>query len=263
MKQVVIENPVINSPFAEPKRHFRFESGEAMSADFKQIAAREINDFKADYRRRFPGRDTDVLSDEDLLREVMNTAGKTGKLGEQFRCVVSVSMLTEGWDANTVTHILGVRAFGTQLLCEQVVGRGLRRMSHSTEPRRFPVNGDQVEIEAFPVELEDMAEVFAYVKNHNLAFTIPYTLNGEEHDYHPDFIVRIDDGRGEADLLNLILECTGQKQKDKEAKVTTAQTLWVPAVNHHAGFGRWAFREIEDPWDAKNEILAALKTGKP
>ena len=62
---------------------------------------------------------------QDLLREVMNTVGKKGRLGEQIRCVVSVSMLTEGWDANTVTHILGVRAFGTQLLCEQVVGRGL------------------------------------------------------------------------------------------------------------------------------------------
>ncbi len=60
----------------------------------------------------------------------MNTVGKPGKLGEGVRCVVSVSMLTEGWDANTVTHILGVRAFGTQLLCEQVVGRGLRRRSY-------------------------------------------------------------------------------------------------------------------------------------
>ena len=61
----------------------------------------------------------------------MNTVGKPGKLGEHVRCVVSVSMLTEGWDANTVTHILGVRAFGTQLLCEQVVGRALRRMSYA------------------------------------------------------------------------------------------------------------------------------------
>ena len=63
------------------------------------------------------------------MREVLNTVGKAGKLGESIKCVVSVSMLTEGWDANTVTHILGVRAFSTQLLCEQVVGRGLRRMS--------------------------------------------------------------------------------------------------------------------------------------
>ena len=102
-----------------------------MSADFKKIAAAEIDEFKAEYRQRFPGRDADELTDEDLLREVMNTVGKPGKLGEHVRCVVSVSMLTEGWDANTVTHILGVRAFGTQLLCEQVVGRGLRRTSYA------------------------------------------------------------------------------------------------------------------------------------
>jgi type III restriction enzyme len=69
-------------------------------------------------------------SGEDPLREVVNTVGKRGEPGEQVRCVVSVSMLTEGWDANTVTHILGVRAFGSQLLCEQVVGRGLRRRSY-------------------------------------------------------------------------------------------------------------------------------------
>src|SRR5262249_22173658 len=111
----------------------QLESGEAMSAEFKQIAAREIEEFKAECRLRFPGRDADALTDEDLLREVMTTVGKTGKLGEQVRGVVSVSMLTEGWDANTVTHILGVRAFGTQLLCEQVVGRALRRMSYAAD----------------------------------------------------------------------------------------------------------------------------------
>jgi type III restriction enzyme len=60
----------------------------------------------------------------------MNTVGKQGRLGDSIRCVVSVSMLTEGWDANNVTHILGVRAFGTQLLCEQVMGRALRRQSY-------------------------------------------------------------------------------------------------------------------------------------
>jgi type III restriction enzyme len=61
---------------------------------------------------------------------VMNTVGKPGRLGDSIRCVVSVSMLTEGWDTNTVTHVLGVRAFGTQLLCEQVIGRALRRQSY-------------------------------------------------------------------------------------------------------------------------------------
>src|SRR5262249_28785699 len=109
----------------------QLESDEGMSPEFKKMAAAEIEEFKAEFRKRFPGRDADALTDEDLLREVLNTVGKAGKLGEDIRCVVSVSMLTEGWDANTVTHILGVRAFGTQLLCEQVVGRGLRRMSYT------------------------------------------------------------------------------------------------------------------------------------
>ncbi|MGD0248071.1 MAG: DEAD/DEAH box helicase family protein, partial [Candidatus Limnocylindrales bacterium] len=108
----------------------QLESGEAMAPEFKKIAAAEIDEFKREYVRRIPGRSVEDVTDEDLLREVMNTIGKKDRLGEQVRCVVSVSMLTEGWDANTVTHILGVRAFGTQLLCEQVVGRGLRRVSY-------------------------------------------------------------------------------------------------------------------------------------
>ena len=142
----------------------QIESGEAMSKDFKKIAAREIEEFKSEYRARFPGRDADKLTDEDLLREVMNTVGKPGKLGEQIKCVVSVSMLTEGWDANTVTHILGVRAFGTQLLCEQVVGRGLRRMSYTTVARRLPVNGKTVDLEAFPVEYAEVYGVpFSFI----------------------------------------------------------------------------------------------------
>jgi type III restriction enzyme len=108
----------------------QLESGQALKDDFRRAAAREIDVFKAEYRLRHPGADVEKLSDEDVLREVMNTVGKRGRLGEQVRCVVSVSMLTEGWDANTVTHILGIRRFGSQLLCEQVVGRGLRRRSY-------------------------------------------------------------------------------------------------------------------------------------
>jgi type III restriction enzyme len=69
------------------------------------------------------------------LRRVVATVGKVGEPGEQVRCVVSVSMLTEGWDANNVTQILGLRAFGSQLLCEQVVGRGLRRMDYTPDPK--------------------------------------------------------------------------------------------------------------------------------
>jgi type III restriction enzyme len=446
----------------------QLESGEGMSAEFKKIAEVEIEEFKAEYRARFPGRSTDDLSDEDLLREVMNTVGKAGKLGERVRCVVSVSMLTEGWDANTVTHILGIRAFGTQLLCEQVVGRGLRRMSYavndegkfdaeyaevygvpfsfipcsgsSPDPRpgptptrvralddriaseitfprllgyRYDVPGERLSatfsadstlalstadiptrtenapivgersvhtlddlkrhrdnevafllakltLEKFFTEkpwlfpqvlsiskrwlaecvackdntfpqlllliefahdaadriyraivesaagtpalkpilrpydvlgstryvdfdttkavyptdpgkshishvvadtgsweqklaqaLEEMPEVVRYVKNQSLGFTIPYTLNGEEKQYSPDFIAVIGD-------LNVVIEVSGEARKDKAAKVTTARTLWVPAVNNHGGFGRWAFVEVTDPWDGQRTIRAAV-----
>jgi len=468
----------------------QLESGEAMSDDFKKLAAREIEEFKEEYRLRFPGRNVEQITDEDLLREVMNTIGKPGKLGEQVKCVVSVSMLTEGWDANTVTHILGVRAFGTQLLCEQVVGRGLRRMSYVTEPRSLTVNGRQVAFNGFPVEyaevygvpfsfipcagttkepkpgliptrvralperialeitfprligyrydlagevltarftegsqmvlstadipsktenapivgetsihtlddlkrrreqevvfrlaklvleryfrddedqvkpwlfpqllnltrrwlgecvvlkdntfpqllllleyahnaaeriyqaivtsstgqktlkpilrpydtvgstryvdfdttrptyetkpdrchishvvadtesweqkmaqtLEDMEEVICYAKNQNLGFAIPYTIDGEEKNYYPDFLVRVRQGE---EPLNLIIEVTGEKRKEKPAKVATARNLWVPAVNNHGGYGRWAFLEISDPWDAQNLIRAFLDT---
>ena len=454
----------------------QLESGDAMSAEFKKIASREIEEFKDEYRIRFPGRGTEKLTDEDLLREVMNTVGKPGKLGEQVRCVVSVSMLTEGWDANTVTHILGVRAFGTQLLCEQVVGRGLRRMSYalnagdmfdpeyaevygvpfsfipcsgsSPEPKpgppithvralperieceityprvigyRYDLPGEQLtarftpdsemvlstedvttitenapivgEISIHTLDdlkskreqevafllakltldryfrdgegnerpwlfpqllaiakrwmaecfrckdnvfpqlllfvqfaqnaaehiyqsvvlgtagektllpimrpydpvgstvyvdfdtsrptyatrpdrchvshvvadtesweqkmaqtLEDMTEVLCYVKNQNLGFTIPYVLNGEEKAYYPDFIAHVRAGEGE--IVNLIVEVSGEPRKDKAAKVAAARNLWVPAINNHGGFGRWAFIEIKDPWDAKGEIRA-------
>jgi type III restriction enzyme len=451
------------------------ESGEAMSADFKKVAAAEIDRFKDEFRERFPGRDADELTDEDLMREVMNTVGKPGRLGEHIRCVVSVSMLTEGWDANTVTHILGVRAFGTQLLCEQVVGRGLRRRSYATnddgrfepeyaevygvpfsfipspgsvkEPKppkpltrvralperehlavtfprvrgyryetgarrlaaeftpasvmpistqdvpstteMLPIVGEPAEhtlddlrakreqevvfrlarrlhernwpdepavfpqlvritrdwltgyvqlkdntftqmlllheladraieriytaiVRADPGEatlkamvspyertgstryvdfdtakpvmetdpdkcqvshvvadtesweqkmaqaLEEMDEVEAYVKNEGLGFTIPYTHEGDQRNYLPDFIARVDDGHGSDDLLNLIVEVSGQKLENKAAKVATARELWVPAVNNLREFGRWAFIEIADPWDAKNTIRALL-----
>lgn len=113
----------------------QLESGEALDKNFRELAGDEIERFKREALERGgdlanqirAGKDID---DATLLREVMNTVGKQGQLGESIRCVVSVSMLTEGWDANTVTHVLGVRAFGTQLLCEQVIGRALRRQSY-------------------------------------------------------------------------------------------------------------------------------------
>ncbi|WP_165165721.1 BPTD_3080 family restriction endonuclease [Komagataeibacter xylinus] len=109
----------------------QLESGDALDPSFRAAASDEIERFRRDIAERVGNpQATAKIDDATLLREVMNTVGKSGKLGAQIRCVVSVSMLTEGWDANTVTHILGVRAFGTQLLCEQVVGRALRRQSY-------------------------------------------------------------------------------------------------------------------------------------
>ena len=124
----------------------QLESGDKLSADFRQAAGPQIERFRRERQERSGSREeAGTITEEELLREVMNTVGKEGRLGESIRCVVSVSMLTEGWDANTVTHVLGVRAFGTQLLCEQVVGRALRRQSY-----------DLNEEELFNVEYADV-----------------------------------------------------------------------------------------------------------
>ncbi|PBB39600.1 restriction endonuclease [Mesorhizobium sp. WSM3868] len=109
------------------------ESGAEIDKAFKDAHATEIEAFKRERRRRDSG--AGEITDAEILREVMNTVGRAGRLGEQVRCVVSVSMLTEGWDANNVTHIMGLRAFGSRLICEQVIGRALRRMSYDADPQ--------------------------------------------------------------------------------------------------------------------------------
>ena len=135
----------------------QLESGEALKGEFKKAARTQIEQFKREMN-------TDKVTDADLLREAMNTVGKKGKLGEQIKCVVSVSMLSEGWDAKRVTHILGVRAFSTQLLCEQVVGRGLRRSTHDVEQTTVDVNGEQVALETFPPEYAEVYGVpFSFI----------------------------------------------------------------------------------------------------
>ncbi len=82
----------------------------------------------------------------ELLRKTVNTVGKLGEPGEQIQNVISVGMLSEGWDAKTVTHIMGLRAFSSQLLCEQVVGRGLRRTSYETRKMPHPLTGEEVHL---------------------------------------------------------------------------------------------------------------------
>ena len=87
------------------------------------------------------------------LRRIVSTVGTPGQPGEHIRCVVSVNMLSEGWDADNVTHILGLRAFHSQLLCEQVVGRGLRRMDYVPDPESGLLTEEYVDVFGVPFSL--------------------------------------------------------------------------------------------------------------
>ncbi len=460
----------------------QLESGEALDDNFRGMAADEIERFRREIvERTGDQRQAEGLTDQDLLREVMNTVGKHGRLGESIRCVVSVSMLTEGWDANTVTHVLGVRAFGTQLLCEQVIGRALRRESYdlndeglfdvryadvlgipfdftakpviappqppretvhvkAVRPERdgleisFPrVEGYRVELpeerltakfnddsileltpdlvgpsktknagiigEAVDLDLEhledmrpstvlfhvakrllytkwrdpgeepklhlfgqlkritkewidtclrckggtypaqlmyqelaDMAceritagitralvgtrpikalldaynptgstrhvnfntsrrdrwetdarrchinwvildsdwegefcrvaeahpKVRAYVKNHNLGLEVPYRYGSETRRYLPDFIVLVDDGHGDEDLLHLIVEIKGYRREDAKEKKATMENYWVPGVNNLGTYGRWAFAEFTEVYQIEADFEAKV-----
>ena len=473
--------------FARPRTllidSHQLESGDALDRNFRKMAADEIERFRREIvERTGDRRQAEKISDQDLLREVMNTVGKLGRLGDSIRCVVSVSMLTEGWDANTVSHVLGVRAFGTQLLCEQVVGRALRRQSYDLNEEglfdveyadvlgipfdftakpvvvapkppletvqvravrperdaleiRFPrVAGYRVELpeerlrarfnedsvlelkpdlvgptitrtqgiigegvdlslvhtgeirpstvlfnltkhllytkyrdpgkdprlylfgqlkritrqwldrclvckgDTYPAqlmyqELADMAceritagiiravagsrsvkavldpynpvgstihvnfntsktaryetdarrchinwvvldsdweaefcrvveshpRVKAYVKNHNLGFEVPYRYGSETRTYIPDFIVLVDDGCGDDDLLHLVVEIKGYRREDAKDKKATMENYWVPGVNNHRCYGRWAFSEFRDVYAMQSDFAARVE----
>lgn len=138
----------------------QIETGDALDKGFRDAAGPEIELFKRELAdRQGAGSAQGEVSESELLREVMNTVGRVGRLGEQIRCVVSVSMLTEGWDTNTVTHILGVRAFGTQLLCEQVVGRGLRRQSYDLNPETGLFDVEYADIMGIPFDFASSPQV--------------------------------------------------------------------------------------------------------
>lgn len=140
------------------------ESGEALDESYRDQMGAQIEQFKRELtERKQDAHAGDNITDTDVLREILNTVGRKGRLGEKIHCVVSVSMLTEGWDANTVTHIMGVRAFGTQLLCEQVVGRGLRRQSYELNPKTGLFDVEYADILGIPFNFT-AAPVVAPVK---------------------------------------------------------------------------------------------------
>lgn len=474
------------NPIARPRTLLidseQLESGEALDRSFHEMAVDEIERFRYEMKQRGDNKGAENITEQDLLREVMNTVGKRDQLGESIRCVVSVSMLTEGWDANNVTHVLGVRAFGTQLLCEQVIGRALRRQSYDLNeeglfnveyadvlgipfdftakpvvappqpPRetiqvkairpdrdaleiRFPrvvgyrvelpeerltaefnqdsvlelapdlvgpsitrnagIIGEDVDLNlehlgdmrhstllfhitqrllytkwrdpgeeaklhlfgqlkritrqwldnylmckggTYPAqlmyqELADMAceritsaitrslmgeypvkvmldpynpvgstahvsfntskterwetdarrchinwaildsgwegefcrvveshpRVKAYIKNHNLGLEVPYRYGSQMRKYIPDFIVLIDDGHGDDDLLHLIIEIKGYRREDAKEKKATMETYWVPGVNNDGTLGRWAFAEFTDVYEMQADFEATVE----
>lgn len=89
-------------------------------------------------------------------------------------------------------------------------------------------------------------KVRAYVKNHGLGLEVPYQFGSETRRYLPDFIVRVDDGCGADDLLNLIIEIKGYRGEDAKEKKSTMETSWVPGVNQLKTYGRWAFAEFTE-----------------
>ena len=113
-----------------------------------------------------------------------------------------------------------------------------------------------------PPALEEGSEVFLVEGKTGDARTIAIEYPGLADDLHVGDLVRLDDGHGKDDPLNLIIEVSGQARDEKDAKVSTAQTLWVPAVNNAGTWGRWAFVEIDDPWDAKRIIGQWLVKGR-
>ncbi|AKI02673.1 Type III restriction enzyme, res subunit [Hoeflea sp. IMCC20628] len=194
----------------------QLESGEALDSKFRDMAAVEIEQFKREKAERDGAADAANIPEAELLREVMNTVGQKGRLGEQIRCVVSVSMLTEGWDANTVTHILGVRAFGTQLLCEQVIGRGLRRQSYELNDKGL-FNTEYADILGIPFDFatepqdvvrtppKPVTRVYALKERANLSIRFPRVAGYRTELPSENFTAKF----GEDSVLTLTPELVG------------------------------------------------------
>jgi type III restriction enzyme len=107
---------------------------------------------------------------------------------------------------------------------------------------------------------ESHPRVRAYVKNHNLGLEVPYRYGSETRKYLPDFIVLVDDGRGEGDLLHLIVEIKGYRREDAKEKKSTMDTYWVPGVNHLGTHGRWAFAEFTEVYQIESDFKAKVES---
>ena len=125
---------------------------------------------------------------------------------------------------------------------------------YQTDPRRCHVNWAILDSD-WEAELcrvvEAHPQVVAYVKNHNLGFEVPYRTGSRNRRYLPDFIVLLDDGHGEDDLLHLVVEVKGYRGEEVKDKQATMETLWIPGVNRLGAWGRWAFVELGDVYSMR------------
>jgi type III restriction enzyme len=106
---------------------------------------------------------------------------------------------------------------------------------------------------------ESHPRVRAYVKNHNMGFEVPYRFGSENRRYLPDYIVLVDDGRGEDDLLHLVVEIKGYRGEDAKDKKATMETYWVPGVNNLRTHGRWMFAEFTDIWGMESDFATKVE----
>lgn len=107
---------------------------------------------------------------------------------------------------------------------------------------------------------ESHPRVRSYVKNYRLGLQVPYRFGSENRFYIPDFIVRVDDGHGDNDLLSLVVEIKGYRREDAKGKKSTMETYWVPGVNHLGAHGRWAFAEFTDIYEIQSNFAAKVES---
>ena len=99
----------------------------------------------------------------------------------------------------------------------------------------------------------------AYVKNHNLGLEVPYRYGSGARTYLPDFIVLVDDGNGDDDLLHLVVEIKGYRREDAKEKKATMETYWVPGVNNLGQYGRWDFAEFTEVYEIESDFEAKVE----
>jgi type III restriction enzyme len=105
--------------------------------------------------------------------------------------------------------------------------------------------------------VERHPRVRAYVKNHALGFEVPYRFGASARRYRPDFILLVDDGQG--DPLQLVVEIKGQRGEDDKEKARVLRERWIPAVNNHGGYGRWAAAEFTAPFEMESDLEATIE----